>query len=116
MNTEFEKKTARSLLELLSKNQNLSQRDMARRIGVSLGKTNACLKRLAEEGFVEVKRGNKSIGKKRLEYVVTPRGVAEKAELTFRFLKKKLTEYEEIRCQIKELNRDMEQEDLRELL
>ncbi len=118
MNAEFEKDVSRRILKLLAENQNLSQRDMARKMGVSLGKTNYCLRQLAKRGFVEIKRLKKAIGKKQYQYVVTPAGAAEKAELTYRFLKKKLEEYDEIERQIRELRRDMEteREDLREPL
>ncbi len=118
MNAEFEKDVSRRILKLLSENRTLSQRDMARQMGVSLGKTNYCVLKLAERGFIEVKRLKKAIGQKRCEYIVTPAGAAEKAELTYRFLKKKLEEYDEIERQIRELRRDMEteREDLREPL
>ncbi len=118
MNAEFEKNVSRRILKLLAENQKLSQRDMARQTGVSLGKTNYCIGQLAKRGFVEIERLKKAIGGKQYQYIVTPAGVAEKADLTYRFLKKKLEEYDEIERQIRELRRDMEteREDLREPL
>ena len=116
MNSEFDKDIARRLLKLLSEDQNLSQRRMAAKMGVSLGKINYCLARLAEKGFIKIKRFHNSAKKKQYAYVVTPKGMAKKAELTFRFLTIKLAEYDEIKRQIKELSFEVDREDLRRIL
>ena len=116
MNSEFDKDTARRLLKILAEDHNLSQRSLAAQMGVSLGKVNYCLSQLAKEGFIKIKRFQTTARKKRYAYVVTPRGLAEKADLTFRFPKKKIEEYEQIKRQIRELSREVDEEDLRRIL
>jgi EPS-associated MarR family transcriptional regulator len=115
MNSEFDKDTSRRLLKLLTENPRLSQRQMAQKMGVSLGKTNYCLTQLAQKGFINIKRFKSAINKTCCSYTVTPMGLAEKADLTIRFLKLKLEEYDEIKRQIKELSREVEGEDLRRI-
>ena len=116
MNSEFEKDIARRLLKMLAEDPNIPQRHMAAQMGVSLGKVNFCLSQLAKKGFIKIKRFQNSAKKKQHAYIVTPKGLAEKADLTFRFLKIKLAEYEEIKRQIKELSLEVGREDFRGIL
>ena len=98
------------LLKLLEDRPNLTQREMAREMGISLGKFNYCLKELVKKGLVKVDRFTSSDNKAAYMYLLTPRGIDEKAQVTRRFLKRKMAEFEEIRIQIEELKNEISKE------
>jgi len=91
------------VLKILLENSELSQRDLAARLGVSNGKLNYCLRALIERGLVKI--GNFAQSKHHLgyAYLLTPAGVAQKAALAHNFLKRKLNEYEALRAEIESL-------------
>ena len=95
------------VLRLLEANPHLSQRDIAGALGVSLGKTNYCLKALLGKGFIKMQSFNKSPNKLAYAYLLTPTGIAEKAGLTVRFLARKLAEYESLTLEIEALKVEM---------
>jgi EPS-associated MarR family transcriptional regulator len=95
------------LLKLLEKNPALTQREMAQEMGISLGKFNYCLKELVKKGFVKVDRFTSSDNKAAYMYLLTPKGIEEKARVTHGFLKRKMTEFEEIKRQIEELKQEV---------
>ena len=95
------------LLKLLEEQPNLTQRQMAKKMGISLGKFNYCLKELVKKGFVKVDRFTSSDNKAAYMYLLTPRGIEEKARVTHRFLKRKLIEFDDIKKQIEELKQEM---------
>lgn len=101
-----------NLLNLLATEPRLGQRDMARKMGISLGKVNYCIAELSKKGFIKVKRFQKAQAKKAYMYTLTPKGIEEKGRITIQFLKRKLREYEEIKQQIDDLTRDIEQNGL----
>jgi EPS-associated MarR family transcriptional regulator len=111
MNSNFEQEIRYHLLQILSRESELSQRDMAERIGISLGKVNFCVSELAKRGFIEIIRFKSAKNKMPYTYMLTPRGIQEKAILTVRFLKQKLVEYEEIKHQIRQLASELYPED-----
>ncbi len=92
--------TAFRVMRLLEKNPDLTQRELADRLGISLGGVNYCLKALIEKGFVMMKNFSNSKNKFGYVYVITPRGLAERAALTQRFLKRKMGEYEALKAEI----------------
>jgi EPS-associated MarR family transcriptional regulator len=102
------------LLKTLEDNPGLSQRDMAKRLGVSLGKVNFCLNALVAKGLLKVKNFRNSENKLAYAYLLTPHGVEEKARMTVRFLKYKMQEYEQLRAEIEALKREAEQKGLLE--
>jgi len=110
MNMQFEQEIRYRLLKILSQETNLSQRDMAKRVGISLGKVNFCISELAKRGMIKVIRFKSAKDKRPYTYILTPRGLQEKAKLTMRFLKLKLTEYEELKRQIRQLANEIENE------
>ena len=112
MNSDFEKEIRYRLLKILSQNSNLSQRDMATKMGVSLGKVNYCLAEFAKKGIIKINRFKDSTNKFKYIYVLTPHGIDTKASITIDFLKSKLSEYDEIRKQINELKLEVDDEDL----
>ncbi len=95
------------LLKLLEENPALSQRQLADRLGVSLGKTNYCLKALKEKGLV--KWGNFSSNPNKLQYMhlLTPKGIRQKLSLTAHFLERKQAEYEQLKLEIASLQADI---------
>lgn len=104
--------TRYSLLKTLEENPGLSQRDMAKRLGISLGKVNFCLKALIGKGCLKVSNFRNSENKLAYAYLLTPHGVEEKARITVRFLKYKMQEYEKLRAEIDELQREAERKGL----
>jgi len=110
MNNRYEQEIRFRLLKVLSQNSNISQRDMAKRMGISLGKVNYCLSELAKKGLIKVNRFKSAKNKIPYSYILTPRGLEEKTKLTAAFLKRKLSEYEEIKRQIKELASEVGEE------
>ena len=91
------------VLRALAANPELSQRQLAAELGVSLGGVNYALKALVERGFVKADNFRKSGNKVAYLYVLTPQGVAEKASLATAFLGRKLEEYEVLRQEIEVL-------------
>jgi EPS-associated MarR family transcriptional regulator len=96
------------LLKLIEANPAIQQREMAKAMGVSLGKANYCLKALVQKGLVKMDNFRRADNKLAYSYLLTPRGIEEKTRLTVSFLKHKIAEYEAIRKEIEELRRDVE--------
>ena len=95
------------VLRLIEEQPDVSQRELARKLGVSLGKVNYCLNALIDKGLVKAANFRKSNRKLAYAYLLTPRGVQEKAEITVRFLHLKLGEYEALRKEIAQLKREV---------
>jgi len=91
------------ILRLIEQNPAISQRELARELGVSLGKVNFCLNALIEKGVLKANSFLNSRNKRAYAYVLTPRGIEEKARVTLRFLKWKVGEYEALQKEIAEL-------------
>lgn len=104
--------TRYDLLKMLEENPSLSQRDLARYLGISLGKVNFCLKALVEKGCIKVNNFRNSDNKLAYAYLLTPRGVEEKASMTAAFLRYKIQEYDRLRAEIEELKREAEDKGL----
>lgn len=95
------------VLRALEANPELSQRQLAAELGVSLGGVNYALKALIERGFVKADNFRKSGTKVAYLYVLTPKGIAEKSSLAAVFLVRKLEEYEVLRQEIEALKGEM---------
>lgn len=91
------------ILKALEKNPEISQRDLARELGVSLGRANYCLKALIDVGLLKVSNFKNSKNKLVYMYLLTPTGVKEKSAITERFLKAKLQEYAFLEAEIEAL-------------
>lgn len=94
-------------MRALQDDPQLSQRELAERIGVSLGKTNYCLRALIEKGYVKAVNFQNNPRKLGYMYQLTPQGIAAKARITARFLKRKLEEYEAIEQEIARLKAEL---------
>lgn len=97
-----------TVLRLLQANPQMTQRDLAQALGVSLGKTNYCLKALLDKGLLKVHNFQSSQRKLAYAYLLTPSGIAEKAALTGRFLQRKMDEFEALRAEIESLQSEAE--------
>lgn len=94
------------ILKLVESNPSISQRELAQQLGISLGKVNFCLKALIEKGLLKATNFRNNKNKKAYMYLLTPRGIEEKASITMRFLKYKIQEYENLQTEIEELRRE----------
>ncbi len=91
------------LLKILNENPALSQRQLAKELGISLGGTNYCLGALIDKGLVKASNFKNSQNKSAYIYKLTPKGIEEKARVTLRFLRRKQQEYEDLKAQLEEL-------------
>jgi len=85
------------LMHIVHENPNISQRQIAKKIGLSIGKVNYCLKALIDIGFVKVDNFNSSNQKIKYAYILTPKGINQKIIITKQFIVKKLQEYEKLK-------------------
>ena len=113
MNQAFEQEIHYRLLNLLVDEPQLRQLDIAKKMGISVGKVNYCIAELAKKGLIKVKRFKSAKNKLPYSYMLTPQGIEEKGKITVRFLKRKLSEYEEIKHQIAALTEEVEKNGLR---
>jgi len=95
------------ILRLLHEDPSLNQRELSERLGVSLGAVNYCLKALIERGLVMAGNFSASEDKLGYAYLLTPSGIAEKVQLTGRFLARKQAEYDALRVEIETLSREL---------
>jgi EPS-associated MarR family transcriptional regulator len=94
------------ILKLLENNPTASQRDIARELGVSLGRVNFCLQALVEKGLIKVNNFRQNESKRAYLYYLTAKGAQEKTRVTVRFLKAKLDEYESLKREVADLQRE----------
>ena len=95
------------VLREIEGNPEITQREMAQHLGVSLGKVNYCLKALIDRGWVKANNFRNSNNKAAYAYLLTPSGIEEKAKITVRFLKQRIRDYEQIRHEIEELEAEV---------
>ena len=95
------------LLRLLAEEPQISQRDLACRLGISVGKANYCLSALVEKGLVKINNFRKANNKLAYAYLLTPSGIEAKAQITVSFLQRKMTEYGALQEEIKALRQEV---------
>ncbi|MEN9762300.1 MAG: hypothetical protein RI906_2126 [Pseudomonadota bacterium] len=103
------------VMRILQDNPDLTQRELAEKLGVSLGGLNYCLKALIEKGLVKMKNFTHAKNKFGYVYVLTPSGMAEKAAITHRFLRRKMEEFDALKAEIEALRTELEDGRLRQL-
>ena len=96
------------LLRHLEENPDVTQRELARELGISLGKANYCLKALINKGLIKANNFKNSANKRAYLYVLTPQGIEAKARISVRFLQRKMEEYETLRQEIEQLKSELE--------
>ena len=90
------------VLRKIKKTPESSQRELAEKLGFSLGKLNYCLKALQKKGLVKLQNFQKKTNKiSYLQYIITPKGISERTNLTINFMKKKMKEYDELKRELK---------------
>jgi EPS-associated MarR family transcriptional regulator len=97
------------LLKTLEENPGLSQRDLAKKLGISLGKVNFCLKALVDKGSVKINNFRNSENKLAYAYLLTPNGIEQKTRMTVEFLQMKMREYERLKKEIETLQHEAKQ-------
>jgi len=97
------------ILKKLQDDPQISQRDLARELGISLGRANYCLRALMEKGLIKVNNFKNNRNKKAYMYLLTPQGMTEKARATASFLERKVAEYEALQREIAALRRDSQE-------
>jgi len=97
------------VLRLLESNPHLSQRNLSKSLGVSLGGVNYCLNALIARGSVKIQNFRNNQNKWVYAYLLTPQGLAEKTALTLVFLKRKMQEYQSLKEEIEALSREVRQ-------
>ncbi|RPG96692.1 MAG: MarR family EPS-associated transcriptional regulator [Candidatus Pelagibacter sp. TMED165] len=90
-----------NLLRKIENKPGQPQREMAKDLGFSLGKLNYCMKALKEKGLIKIKNFKKNKSKLNYLYVITPKGITEKTQMTIRFMKQKMKEYDELKFELK---------------
>ena len=95
------------VLKHIQENPEISQRELAKRLGISLGGINYCLKGLMERGWVKLHNFSANPNKLQYAYLLTPHGLVEKSALTKRYLKRRMDEYEILKAEIEALRGDM---------
>lgn len=99
----FQEEIQFEVLRRLHQTPQVSQRTLAKELGVALGSINFCLQALVEKGWIKMQNFGQSKNKLRYAYLLTPAGVAEKSKLTAEFLKRKVAEYEALQAEIEVL-------------
>jgi EPS-associated MarR family transcriptional regulator len=94
------------ILKLLEADPHASQRRIADELGISLGRVNYCIQALIKKGLVKANNFRSNANKRAYLYLLTPRGIEEKARVTARFLRVKLDEYEILKRELEELQRE----------
>ncbi|MDZ4142161.1 MAG: MarR family EPS-associated transcriptional regulator [Methylotenera sp.] len=98
------------ILKLVEAKPEISQRALAKSLGISLGKANFCLKALIEKGLLKATNFRNSQNKLAYMYLLTPNGIEEKSSITLRFLKSKIQEYESLQSEINLLMQETKSE------
>ena len=91
-----------NVLRKINKNPKSTQRQLAEELGFSLGKLNYCLKALKDKGLIKINNFQNNPNKFGYVYILTPKGISEKTELTLNFMKRKMREYDELKREIEE--------------
>jgi EPS-associated MarR family transcriptional regulator len=96
------------IMRILQENPDLTQRELAEKLGMSVGGLNYCINALIDKGFVKMGNFSKSKNKFKYVYLLTPQGIAKKVALTSRFLQRKIQEYEALKVEIEALRYEVE--------
>jgi len=95
------------VLRRIGENPEVTQRELAHELGVSVGKANYCLKALIDKGFIKARNFHNSNHKRAYLYKLTPQGIEAKARISMAFLKRKMLEYEQLKAEIEQLRHEL---------
>ena len=99
------------VLRHLEENPDVTQRELAEALGISLGKTNYCLKALINRGLIKAKNFKNNANKRAYLYILTPKGIEAKTKISIKFLKRKIQEYETLSQEIEQLKTELRTND-----
>jgi EPS-associated MarR family transcriptional regulator len=99
------------VLRHLEENPDVTQRELAVALGISLGKTNYCLKALINKGLIKAKNFKNSDNKRAYLYILTPKGIETKTRISIKFLQRKIQEYEALSQEIEQLKTELNSND-----
>lgn len=105
---DFDRTEVIQLLREIEKTPEMTQRELSSRLGISLGKVNFLIKALIDKGFIKLTNFKKANNKYAYLYILTPHGIEEKAVITYRFLKRKMKEYDELENEIRMLKEELD--------
>jgi EPS-associated MarR family transcriptional regulator len=106
--SEIQEEVTLRALRLIGQNPSISQRDLASRVGISVGAAHYRLLVLVDKGLIKLGNFQASRNKRGYAYILTPKGISAKAHLTVCFLKRKLAEYDALKEEIAELEQEIE--------
>lgn len=106
--TKIQQETHFRIMRILEENPDLTQRELADKLGMSVGGLNYCLNALIDKGHVKMQNFQNSKNKFKYVYLLTPMGVAEKLALTSQFLSRKIQEYEALKDEIDSLEAEVQ--------
>jgi EPS-associated MarR family transcriptional regulator len=95
------------VMRILQASPDITQRELAKKLGVSVSGLNYCLKALIDKGWVKVQNFSNNKNKLGYAYLLTPAGVVEKASLTSNFLQRKMQEYKSLKQEIKQIKQEL---------
>ena len=95
-------------MRILQENPDLTQRELAEKLGISVGGLNYCLNALIDKGLVKMQNFSNSKNKFKYVYLLTPMGIAKKVSMTTRFLSRKMEEYEALKLEIEALKSEVD--------
>ena len=107
MTDSIDEETHYHLLKLIQENPDITQRQLAEMMGVSVGKVNYCIKALVAVGHIKLNNFKQSKNKLGYMYVLTPKALKEKAQITMLFLQQKQNQYERLKREIEELKQSI---------
>ena len=96
------------ILKIVAEDPDISQRQLAQRLGVSLGKTNFMVRSLLEKGLLKARNFRQAQNKLQYAYLLTPKGIAAKVQLTRAYLARKEAEYEALQAEIRALRNEVD--------
>ena len=97
------------VLRIIESNPEITQRELASELDVSLGKINYCLKALIKKGLIKANNFKNNKHKLAYFYILTPKGLEQKAVITSQFLKRKMQEYEDLKIEIEQMQKEINQ-------
>jgi EPS-associated MarR family transcriptional regulator len=100
------------IFKIIAENPQINQRELSRKLGISLGKVNYCLKALMEKGWVKAQNFKNNKNKLSYAYLLTPSGIEQKAAVTLRYLKRKMEEYDQLKQAVEELKKEVAIEEI----
>ena len=104
---DFQKDIQFRVLRRLHETPDLSQRTLAKELGISLGSVNYCFQALVEKGWIKMQNFGQSQHKLGYAYLITPSGLSQKTKLTAAFLRRKMAEYDSLSNEILELKAEL---------